>query len=54
MGHSCSQCGGELKDYYRLNSKEYCSLGCYNDYTFGVLNDKVAPKVKKKAKKRKK
>jgi hypothetical protein len=51
-GFVCHQCKAIAlyKDYYRINSNDFCSLQCYEDYR---LRPVVAPKVKRVAKKKK-
>jgi hypothetical protein len=51
-GFVCDQCRvlTQYKQYYRINSNDFCSLQCYEDYR---LRPVVVPKVKTVAKKKK-
>jgi hypothetical protein len=49
-GFVCDQCRilTQYRDYYRINSNDFCSIKCYEDYRVRPV---VVPKVKKVAKK---
>lgn len=51
-GFSCDQCNSfkGYEYYFRINSGDFCSLQCYEDFR---LKPVVAPKVKRAAKKKK-
>ena len=54
---SCTNCKGNLKEYYQIGFKTYCSLICYDEYLkeqWNKVTDKKEVKVKKNGKKKSK
>ena len=54
---SCTNCKGNLKEYYQIGFKTYCSLICYDEYLkeqWNKITDKKEVKVKKNGKKKSK